>query len=202
MSMSIKLFDFQGIPVYLRLWFFLLLFLLTPVQVLIVFISILIHELAHAWMANRKGYKVYQISIDMLSGAAEMDINQIPERDSIPIIFAGPLSNLILSLFSFSLLSIFPENDFLIQSILINFLIFAFNILPIYPMDGGRILRDFLVVKMRSNRAGAKNISAWISLIFSVSLLIFSIYTVSFFTGVFSALFIYYAVKDLGWINK
>lgn len=202
MSMSIKLFDFQGIPVYLKLWFFLLLFLLTPVQVLIVFISILIHELAHAWMANRKGYKVYQISIDMLSGSAEMDINQIPERDSIPIIFAGPLSNLILSLFSFSLLSVFPSNDFLIQSILINFLIFAFNILPIYPMDGGRILRDFLMIKMRSNRSGAKKISAWVSLILSVALLIFSIYTVSFFTGLFSALFIYYAVKDLEWINK
>jgi len=202
MPLSFKLFNFQGSPVYLKLWFFLLLIFLSPLQVFIIFLSILTHEIAHALMANLKGYKVYNIYIDMLNGAAEMDLNNIPERDSIPIILAGPVSNLILSICSFTLLLVFPSSQFLLSFLIINFVLFAFNILPIYPMDGGRILRDYLTMKMRSNRYKAKMISASISLIFSLALFAFSIYSFNMFSIIFSLVFIYFAIKDLGWINK
>ena len=99
MKQSFKLFNFQGAPVYLSFWFFLL-FLLFSIETTVgIFISVLIHEMAHAWMANRKGYNVYGITIDAFSGAAAIDAN-MHDRDSIPITAAGPISTLILAVTS------------------------------------------------------------------------------------------------------
>jgi hypothetical protein len=81
--------------------------MLPPIAVVAVFTSVLIHELAHAWMANRKGYQVYGVSIDILSGAASIDSN-MHDRDSIPIVAAGPISTLMLCVSSYFLEPFIP----------------------------------------------------------------------------------------------
>lgn len=200
MKLELKMFTFQGSPVYFKLWFLLLFAWLTPSMVVAIFLSVLVHELAHAGVANRLGYNVRQIYIDLFYGAAEIDLDHCPERDSIQIVAAGPISNLLLAIISFGLYA-GTGIPFLVEMIIINAVLFIFNILPIYPMDGGRILRSFLMMKMSSNRRLAKQISDWISLVFSVALLGYCIFTSNIMLGIFSLLFIYFALKELKFIK-
>ena len=97
MKTSFKLFDFVGAPVELSLWFFIL-FLWMPVSLVIaIFVSVLIHEMAHAYVADRRGWRVFGIKVDLFTGSAAVDTN-IPEKDAIPVVAAGPLSNLLLAI--------------------------------------------------------------------------------------------------------
>jgi Zn-dependent protease len=201
MKTSFKLFDFVGAPVEISLWFFIL-FLWMPVSfVIAIFVSVLIHEMAHAYVADRRGWRVFGIKVDLFTGSAAVDTN-IPEKDAIPVVAAGPLSNLLLAIlcipfYSF-LVNINPIIDGFMENLfVINILMFIFNILPIYPMDGGRLLKDFLFIKMKGNRRLAKKISGYVSLTFSVALLLYSISTMAFLLILFSALFIYTSLVEV-----
>lgn len=206
MKTSFKLFDFAGAPVELSIWFFLL-FLWLPVSwVIAIFASVLVHELAHAYVANRRGWQVYGIRVDLFTGSAAVDTN-IPERDSIPVVAAGPLSNLLLAILCFPIYIFFGDlnpvvDNFINDLFVVNIFMFVFNILPIYPMDGGRLLKDLLFLKMRSDRRLAKKIAGGVSLVFSVALLIYSISTISPIMILFSAIFIYSALIELDVIRK
>lgn len=201
MKLELKMFTFQGTPVYLKLWFLLLFAWLTPSVVIALFISVLVHEMAHAAMANHLCYRVRQIYIDIFYGAAEIELEHCPERDNIPIVAAGPLSNLFLFGLTLAAISLFPGVAFLVDLAAVNLLLFIFNIIPIYPMDGGRLLRSLLMMKMPSNRRKAKMISDWVSLVFSVLLLAYSISASAWILAIFSALFIYYALKELNYVK-
>ena len=200
MKLSFKLFNFYGVPVNIKIWFLLLFAMVSPMFVLTIFISILIHELAHTYVALKLGYEVSEVYIDIFNGAAMMDINNINDRDSIRIISAGPLSNAVLYLLTIISISAFGSNDFLQKMAIVNFILFVFNILPIYPMDGGRLLRSCLTI-FTGNKDKSIRISAFVSLVLSISLLIYSIITLNFFTILFSCLFIYLALKDLKIVN-
>jgi stage IV sporulation protein FB len=203
MKTSIKLFNFVGAPVELSVWFFLI-FLMTPISWgVAIFFSVLIHEMAHAWVADRRGWKVHGIKVDLFTGSASIDTN-IPERDSIPVVLAGPLSNLLLAIGTIVVGLIVVDTGinptlykFLNDFFVINLFMFIFNILPIYPMDGGRLVKDTLTLKMRSNRRLAKKIAGGISLVFSIGLLAYSISIFSIIMILFSALFIYFALTEL-----
>ena len=192
-SYKIELFKFLKAPVRLDI-FFLVIFLFLDIKMSIsLFLSILVHEMAHAWVANKKGYKVYGIDIGLLVGSASIQAN-INQRDSIPITFAGPLSNILLTLLSFILL-LFFDSQLLDSFLIINILLFTFNILPIYPMDGGVILRDILMLNM--NRRVGKRIAGKVSLVTSIIVLVVSLYLEFFILSLFAIYFIYTSYKEL-----
>lgn len=198
MKQSFKLFNFVGSPVELSYWFFLLFLILPVPTVIAVFISILIHELSHAYVADRLGWMVSGIKIDLFTGSAAVDTN-IHERDSIPVVAAGPLSNLALAIVSIFIGVFFPYN-FMATMVVVNILLFLFNILPIYPMDGGRILRDTLYLKLKNRRKSVR-ISAVVSLITTALVLFYAIYTLSVILIIFCLLFGYMALKDLDFVK-
>jgi len=198
MKQAFRLFNFQGAPVSVSIWFFLLFLLLPPVAVLAVFVSVLIHELAHAWIANRKGYQVYGVSIDILSGAASIDAN-MHDRDLIPITAAGPISTLILCVGSYFLEPIIP-GTFITYMFNINLFLFVFNILPIYPMDGGQIVRSY--ANLSKNRYKNRRRASWLSLIFSGLVLVYALYNFSLFMIIFAGYFAYLSLKELGYIKN
>lgn len=200
MDFQIKLFDFQRIPVYLKLWFLLLFAWLPFSYVIAIFISILVHELAHAYVANKLGYNVFKVYIGLFNGAAEMNLSQIHERDSIKIVAAGPLSNLILFFASLIFISAGYSNQFITDFANVNLLLLIFNIIPIYPLDGGRLLRDGLYLLIK-NRKLSVTISSYVSLALSSLLLVFAISTMNILLGIFAGLFIYLSIKELGWIK-
>ena len=193
-SYKIELFKFLKAPVRLDV-FFLVVFLFLDIKMAIsLFLSILVHEMAHAWVANSKGYKVYGIDIGLLIGSASIQAN-INQRDSIPITFAGPLSNILLALLSFIISLFYDSNNFLYSFFIINILLFIFNILPIYPMDGGVILRDILMLNM--NRRVGKRIADKVSLVTSIIVLVVSLYLGFIILSLFSAYFIYTSYNEL-----
>lgn len=198
MKTKIKLFNFLGAPVNFDL-LFLILFAVLPVPLCIgIFLAVLIHEMAHAYVADKKGYNVYGIEVSLFHGSASID-NNIHERDSIPVTAAGPLSNLLLYLISFGL-SLTIENQFITDFMNINLFLFIFNILPIYPMDGGVIFKDFLVLKSRAlniSRLEANKISAIVSLIFSILLVIYSIVSGYLIMCIFAGFFVYQSYMTL-----
>jgi len=190
---DIKLFTFRGVPVTLSLWFLLLLPMVHfQFDVFIsAFIAILVHEMAHTFMAQHLGYGAYGINIGLFAGQAQVDSN-MHTRDNIKVIAAGPLSNLLLAIIGLSLgFEVFFT---------VNFFLFIFNILPIYPMDGGHICKDLLMLNMR-NRRKAFQLSMYISFTTSLLLLIFGIFSGSIMVSIFACIFGYYALKELGYIK-
>jgi Zn-dependent protease len=201
MKQSFKLFNFRGAPVSVSIWFFLLFLMLPPIAVGAVFVSVLIHELGHAWMANQKGYKVYGITIDMISGAAAIDSN-MHDRDSIPITAAGPISTLILSLLCYFIepyCPVGPIHEFVNDMYNINLFLFIFNILPIYPMDGGQIVRS--IANLSKNRYKNRRIASWLSVSFSALIVVYAVYTMSLIMGIFGVYFAYLSLKELGYFK-
>ncbi len=107
---------------------------------------VLLHELGHSIAAQRLGIRVVDITIWPLGGMARM--SEIPEDSRIEglIAVAGPAVNFALAFLAivvgiFSGLSLLSPNSFLTVFIVVNLLLGTFNLLPAFPMDGGRVLR-------------------------------------------------------------
>lgn len=190
---GIKLFNFQGAPVTLKWWFLILLAFLSFQSVVIIFASVLLHELGHAYVANKLGYKVNGVNIDIFFGSAEIDLSQVHERDSIKITLGGPIMNLILCLITFPF-SYLGYGDLFADIFNINGILFISNMLPIYPLDGGRIFRDIMIIK---NRRIAIKVSAMVSLSFSLMSAGVGIIFGYWMASIFALLFAYFALKDL-----
>jgi stage IV sporulation protein FB len=178
MTSSWKLFDVFGVPVYLKYWF-LLLFLFLSVKVVIsVFISVLIHEIAHAYVAKKLGYETKSIVLDFLFGSANIDGDFTKNhKDSIKISLAGPLSNLLLAAISipFSGLVISPLNDYFLYFASINIIFFIINMIPIFPLDGGRTSKGLLSIALGDVRGRITN--GIISLIMTICVAVYAIVT-------------------------
>jgi len=192
MKLSVKLFNFKGKPVtfsYLLLVFFLF---FSPLVAIGIILSVLLHEMAHFWVADKKGCYLHGIDIGLFYGSATF--NRTHDRDLIWITLAGPLSNLLLFGLFYGINFLYPVN-FIHDLYMINLILFIFNIIPIYPMDGGQIVRSF--ANLRKNRYQARKIASIISLISSISLFIFGIVTSHYIISIFSVYFIYLSFKDL-----
>ena len=130
-----------------------------------VFLSILTHELGHAFVARRFGLRAEEIRIGGFYGLAFLSGTPSRRLDSILILLAGPLANatnailLLLILGLPSLSSSFylsdplfdsPVRDILVLRVSLEWLIYVnlgmliFNLLPAFPLDGGRIARLLL----------------------------------------------------------
>ena len=171
---SIKLFEVFGISVNIHITFLLLpvLFFFMSgwsgvVLVIIVFACVTFHELMHSIVAKRFGIEVRSITLLPIGGIASM--NKIPEnpKQEILISISGPMSNIFLASVLYIVLYCAPwfsrgilwhaQDPFASGVSLVNLLVWlfwanmmlaAFNMLPAFPMDGGRILRAILALKM------------------------------------------------------
>lgn len=103
---------------------------------------VLIHELCHSFVAISFGYTVPKIELWPMAGLAHLDgdFHKQPYHEFY-IGVAGPASNVLLGLLWWPIALAYP-NDFMYFFLEINVIIAAFNLLPIFPMDGGRILRS------------------------------------------------------------
>ncbi len=133
------------------------------VLLVVVLFSVLLHELGHALTAEKLGIPIIDIMLTPICGLARLERAPARPWDEVLVALAGPLANLgaasllaILIWIRGESFSIDPKmiNDSLWLTLLwINLCLFAINLLPIFPMDGGRILRAFLAMAMDNSRA-------------------------------------------------
>lgn len=121
------------------------------------FVALLLHELAHANEAHKRGYKLNYIKINVFGTSLNGEFDVMTASDEIAIAIAGPLTNVILAVFFCALWWFFPSTYFFsMDFVLANVAIIAFNLLPIYPLDGGRILLALFSKKSTRSKAYKK----------------------------------------------
>ncbi|MFZ1218065.1 MAG: M50 family metallopeptidase, partial [Chthoniobacterales bacterium] len=163
MGGTFRLFKFRGIQVYLHFtWFLVAAYevqranlyssrIWAVYEYLALFFIVLLHEFGHALACRQTGGRADQIVLWPLGGIAFVD----PPRRAGAVLWsiaAGPLVNvLLIPVFYLALVVMAPlanemPNTFLLiyQVRQINLLLLIFNMLPVYPLDGGQILRALL----------------------------------------------------------
>lgn len=214
MKGSIKLFEIFGISIEIHITFLLLPLLfgfiagLKGVVLIIgVFICVTLHELSHALQAKRFGVRVDSVVLLPIGGVAAM--KSVPEKPSqeFKIAISGPLFNFILAAILF-----YPAYHLLGPKIFfspslkswphtlsylywLNIILGIFNLLPAFPMDGGRVLRAFLAQRIGFQKA--TKIAVNFGHIFSLLFVFWGIVTSNFWL-IIIAIFVYLAASQEG----
>lgn len=196
MKWSWKLGEFRGIPVYVHATFLILIGFVglshwSASQSLVkglegagfivaLFACVVLHEFGHALMAARFGIKTRDITLLPIGGVARLE--RMPEKplQELWVALAGPAVNGIIAAGLYTWLvftsSFTPleqlsvtDGSFLERLMVINVFLIVFNLLPAFPMDGGRVLRALLATRLEYARATqiAANIGQFIALMFA-----------------------------------
>ncbi len=210
-----------GIPIYLDYSWFLILALLTwmlaqsyfPnefknwtefsywlvafITSILFFISILLHEFGHSIIAIKYKLKVKRITLFVFGGIAE--ISKEPPKSSAEfwIAVAGPITSISLAAIFYLLAKVIVHNQYLVASFqylaLINLILAIFNLIPGFPLDGGRILRA-IVWAITKNYTQATTIAAKTGRFFGFLFIMLGVFQI-FQNNVFGGLWIVF----IGW---
>lgn len=125
-------------------------YLLGLASALLLFASILAHEFGHAIVARRAGIEIEEIDLWLLGGVAKMRGEARKPEDELRYALAGPAVTAVIAaifgILSLLLPSSTPEviTALIDYQLLVNGLILVFNLIPAFPLDGGRVLRSLL----------------------------------------------------------
>jgi len=172
MKWSWKIFTAFGIGVYLHVTFLLLILLWTinfgipaGLMVLALFGCVLLHEFGHALTARRFGVRTRDITLLPIGGLARLERIPTEPLKEFLIAVAGPAVNIAIAglLYPLGLAvgwgevsGLMPTSlgrGFIGQLLLVNLFLALFNFLPAFPMDGGRVLRALLAMRLDYLRA-------------------------------------------------
>ena len=162
-------------------------YLLGGAVTLCLFAAVFLHEMAHCLTAMRYGHKVNEVTLMLLGGISEIDDRgRSTPKSEFWTAISGPLASLFIGILSgavayalvgFTALSAeSPLPDLILFYIfgylgILNIFLFLFNMIPAFPMDGGRILRGLLSLKYSRTRATktASDIGQVFAVIFAVA---------------------------------
>ncbi len=173
MKYAFKIGSVWGIPIELHITFILLMvavFILSYPQLyffilmLFLFVFVAVHELSHSFVARHYKIKVRKIVLYPIGGVSE--IEEIPEKPGIEwrMAIAGPLTSFaiggilfalsqIISIETPGLPSLTTAGNLMLDLAILNLLLGAFNLIPAFPMDGGRVFRALLAERMKFSDA-------------------------------------------------
>lgn len=189
----------QNMKVNIGITFFLLIILciINGQFVLMVnYISALtFHEFGHYVAIKRNGYSVKSFSLSM--AGARLDLNDIVlQKDEFEVSVAGPLTNILLAVFCIAGWWIVPESYFYTNTfVYVNIVLAGFNLLPIYPLDGSKIVDSFLVNKISKNKL--MSIKAIICAIFSLFFMILFVISIFFEINLYFLVFAVFFLLSL-----
>lgn len=194
MKWSLYLGKYSGIKVFIHWTFSLLLLWIaisdvrsgqTNVQIgwtmlfiLAVFLCVTLHEFGHALMAKRFNFKTKYITLLPIGGLAQMEKLPDDPKQELLVAIAGPMVNVVLAIilgFVVSDFSMEVENlmtigshNFLVYLVTVNIVLAVFNMIPAFPMDGGRVLRALLSFKFKREKATqiAASLGQFIAILF------------------------------------
>lgn len=181
-SSKLRICDVFGIPVYLDMSLVILLVLFVLdfgsfsfgiACALALAVSITLHELGHALTARAFGYQTRDITLSLLGGCASLIGMPRKAYQEFLTALAGPLVSFLLSGIGWAAVSFLPiENDWLLGVLVylfwMNLILGGFNLLPGFPMDGGRIFRS--VARIFTTRVKATYLAMVVGRVFAVLL--------------------------------
>ena len=180
MKWSWKIARIAGIDIYVHATFFILILWLSLIYwkaggtlavfsgvgfILLLFTSVVLHEFGHALTARHFGIRTRNITLLPIGGVALLEKMPDDPREEIIVALAGPAVNLVIALLLFIAsgvngafisaepLALAADGSFLQRLMLMNIFLALFNLIPAFPMDGGRILRAILAIRMDHLRA-------------------------------------------------
>ncbi|MGZ3419865.1 MAG: site-2 protease family protein [Polyangiales bacterium] len=179
---GVKIFSVRGVPVRLHWTFFLALpwialsmsrrfdgvetpsippILWGAILALLLFGSVFLHELGHVFVARAQGAKVSGITLMLLGGVSQVDHVSEAPRAEAKMAIAGPMVSFAIALVAYALSLMFVVSDvhYGLRSLAqMNLAIGIFNLVPAFPLDGGRVLRSLL--EPRRGKPAATRIAA------------------------------------------
>ena len=180
MKWSFKLIRLAGIDVYVHATFFILIFwigfsywqlsgnisdVINGIGfILALFTCVVLHEFGHALTARRYGIRTLHITLLPIGGVAAMERMPEDPKQEIAVALAGPAVNMVIASALWLWLAVsntlvplqqlsLTGGPFIERLLLINIVLAVFNLVPAFPMDGGRVLRAILAMRMDHNRA-------------------------------------------------
>ena len=171
-----------GIPIYVDASFLILLviFVLSDAslvfgvtEALILALSVISHEFGHSLTARAFGYRTNDITISLLGGCASLIALPRKAWQELLTALAGPLVSFALAAIGFFAWLFLPVENAWLQFALwylmwLNLMLGAFNLLPGFPLDGGRIFRSVLRAFM--SRPKATLVAMWVGRVFAILL--------------------------------
>jgi Zn-dependent protease len=169
-------------------------YLTTVVSVLLLFASLIVHELGHALVARRQGIEVKRIDLFLFGGITQMSRDANSAGEEFKIAVAGPVATFVVILVCIAVdvaivgthrltHAIVLDNDIKITPVLLslswllpmNVLLLVFNLVPAFPLDGGRIARA-IVWRVTGDKVRGTRVAAQLGRGFSVILAGFGIW--------------------------
>lgn len=150
------------------------------IAALLIFVSVLVHELAHSLVARRRGIPVNSIVLFIFGGVSNLEEEPKKAGAEFVMAIAGPITSFILALIFFLLSRLSGNTSTPLPAILnylavINLFLGIFNLLPGFPLDGGRVLRS-IIWGSTNNLIKATNIAARVGQFFGWALIGFGLY--------------------------
>ena len=178
--------------------------LTSTLVIVVLFLCVLLHEFGHSLVAQRLGLEIHSITLLPLGGVSNLE--SLPEKpaDEVKITLAGPLVNVVLAPIFFGVGLLFgaeprmPANvitgigsvgEFFFYLGYLNIVLAVFNLIPAFPLDGGRILRALLATRLGAVRA--TNISSILGQLFAIAFFLIGILGGNFLLALI-AVFIYF----------
>ena len=160
-------------------------YLLGFIASILLFVSVLLHELAHSFVARSRGLQVKSIVLFIFGGVS--NIEQEPQTPGIEfsMAFVGPLVSLLIGVVCYGLWLLVRGTHSLLVPILsylalMNIILGIFNLIPGFPLDGGRVLRS-IIWKATGNFQTATNITTFVGQAFAYLIILWGI--LLFFAG-------------------
>jgi len=166
------------------------------VFILLLFLFVLMHEFGHALAARKYGIATRDITLLPIGGLARLERMPKEPKQELWVALAGPLVNLVLAVLLFGWLFLtnglggllnttITEGSLLQRLAIVNVTLLLFNLIPAFPMDGGRVLRAFLAMRMEYTRATqtAATIGQGFALVFGLVGILFLLF-IAFFVWI------------------
>jgi Zn-dependent protease/predicted transcriptional regulator len=217
MKYAFKIASVWGIPIELHLTFILLMGAVAVLSyptfylfalILFLFIFVVLHEMAHTFVARHYRIKVRKIVLYPIGGVSE--IEEIPENPGIEwrLAISGPATSLLIGvvLYAASLVtqiaaprtpigsSLTTAGSLMLDLAVLNLLLGGFNLIPAFPMDGGRVFRALLAERLKFT--DATKYAAYLGRLFGIVMVIFGIVFPAYFLLIVVGLFVYIGATE------